>query len=344
MTLKAVLCGCGAMAKGWLRAIESHPDLQASIRICGLVDLNETAARTLADEFSLRDVVIGNDLEDVLTKTSPDVVFDVVIPDARFSVVATALAAGCHVLSEKPMAPSLKEAKTLIDLAADAGKIHAIVQNRRFIKGIRRLRRAVQDRVIGALTAIHCDFFLAPHFGGFREDMQNVLLLDMAIHTFDAARFVVDQDPLAVYCVEKNPAGSWYAHGASANAIFELSNDVVFTYRGSWCAEGERTSWESTWRLVGSEGMILWDGEGNFSASLAGTDNGLLRGASSVNVSEIVDEEQTQGHASVLLSFLRAIENGTAPETVSSDNIKSLAMVMGAIESARTGQRVPIEI
>ncbi|MGV1915997.1 Gfo/Idh/MocA family protein [Rhizobium sp. 22-785-1] len=344
MTLKAVLCGCGAMAKGWLRAIESHPDLQASIRICGLVDLNETAARTLADEFSLRDVVIGNDLEDVLTKTSADVVFDVVIPAARFSVVATALAAGCHVLSEKPMAPSLKEAKTLIDLAADAGKIHSIVQNRRYIRGIRRLRRAVQDRVIGALTAIHCDFFLAPHFGGFREDMQNVLLLDMAIHTFDAARFVADQDPLAVYCVEKNPAGSWYAHGASANAIFELSNDVVFTYRGSWCAEGERTSWESTWRLVGSEGMILWDGEGNFSASLAGTDNGLLRGASSVNVSEIVDEEQTQGHASVLLSFLRAIENGTAPETVSSDNIKSLAMVMGAIESARTGQRVPIEI
>ncbi len=332
------------MAKGWLRAIESHPDLQASIRICGLVDLNETAARTLADEFSLRDVVIGNDLEDVLTKTSADVVFDVVIPAARFSVVATALAAGCHVLSEKPMAPSLKEAKTLIDLAADAGKIHAIVQNRRFIRGIRRLRRAVQDGVIGTLTAIHCDFFLAPHFGGFREDMHNVLLLDMAIHTFDAARFVVDQDPLAVYCLEKNPAGSWYAHGASANAIFELSNDVVFTYRGSWCAEGERTSWESTWRLVGSEGMILWDGEGNFSASLAGTDNGLLRGASSVNVSETVDEEQTQGHVSVLLSFLRAIENGTVPETVSSDNIKSLAMVMGAIESARTGRRVPIEI
>ncbi|WP_296039150.1 Gfo/Idh/MocA family oxidoreductase [uncultured Agrobacterium sp.] len=344
MTLNAVLCGCGAMAKGWLRAIESHPDLQASIRICGLVDLNETAARTLADEFSLRDVVIGNDLEDVLTKTSPDVVFDVVIPDARFSVVATALAAGCHVLSEKPMAPSLKEAKTLIDLAADAGKIHSIVQNRRYIRGIRRLRRAVQDRVIGALTAIHCDFFLAPHFGGFREEMHNVLLLDMAIHTFDAARFVADQDPLAVYCVEKNPAGSWYAHGASANAIFELSNDVVFTYRGSWCAEGERTSWESTWRLVGSEGMILWDGEDNFSASVAGAEEGLLRGASSVNVSEIADEEQTQGHASVLLSFLRAIENGTAPETVSSDNIKSLAMVMGAIESARTGQRVPIEI
>ena len=39
-------------------------------------------------------------------------------------------------------------------------------------------------------------------------------------------------------------------------------------------------------------------------------------------------------------AFLDAIDNGAAPETVLDDNISSLAMVMGAIESARTGQRV----
>ena len=37
-------------------------------------------------------------------------------------------------------------------------------------------------------------------------------------------------------------------------------------------------------------------------------------------------------------------ETGRPPETVSSDNIKSLAMVFAAIESARTGQRVPITV
>jgi predicted dehydrogenase len=172
-------------------------------------------------------------------------------------VVEAGLEAGCHVLSEKPLAASMEEAATLVELAKKSGKIHAVVQNRRFVAGIRRLRRALQDGVIGDLTAIHCDFFLGPHFGGFREEMRNVLLLDMAIHTFDAARFVANEKPLSVFCVEKNPAGSWYAHGASANAIFEFSNDVVFTYRGSWCAEGERTSWEARWRLIGSKGMIL---------------------------------------------------------------------------------------
>jgi predicted dehydrogenase len=42
--------------------------------------------------------------------------------------------------------------------------------------------------------------------------------------------------------------------------------------------------------------------------------------------------------------FIAAIENGSEPETVGTDNIKSLAMVLGAIESAETGRRVPISI
>ncbi|MDO3444875.1 Gfo/Idh/MocA family protein [Agrobacterium sp. V1] len=342
MTFNAVLCGCGAMAKGWLRAIQSTPEIAGAIRIAGLVDLNEGTARALAEEFGLVDAVIGTDLREVLAQTKADILFDVVIPQARFAVVAAGIEAGCHVLSEKPLAASMEEAASLVELAKNAGKVHAVVQNRRFVAGIRRLRRALEDGIIGDLTAIHCDFFLGPHFGGFREEMKNVLLLDMAIHTFDAARFVANEKPLSVFCVEKNPAGSWYAHGASANAIFEFSNDVVFTYRGSWCAEGERTSWEARWRLIGSKGMILWDGEDGFSASVAGDEQGLLRGFTTVNVSDTVSERDTRGHASVILSFLESIRTGRMPETASFDNINSLAMVIGAIESARLGQRVSI--
>ncbi|KIV66238.1 Small Molecule Metabolism [Rhizobium sp. UR51a] len=330
------------MAKGWLRAIQSSPEIAGEIRIAGLVDLNEGTARALAEEFALTGAVIGTDLRAVLAETRADILFDIVIPQARFAVVEAGLAAGCHVLSEKPLAASMEEAATLVELAKKAGRIHAVVQNRRFVSGIRRLRRTLEEGVIGELTAIHCDFFLGPHFGGFREEMKNVLLLDMAIHTFDAARFVANEKPLSVFCVEKNPAGSWYAHGASANAIFEFSNDVVFTYRGSWCAEGERTSWEARWRLIGSKGMILWDGEDGFSASVAGNEQGLLRGFKTVNVFDVVSDKDTRGHASVILSFLGSMRTGEMPETASFDNINSLAMVMGAIESARLGQRVSI--
>jgi len=192
------------------------------------------------------------------------------------------------------------------------------------------------------LTGIHCDFFLAPHFGGFREEMDNVLLLDMAIHTFDAARFVADKVPQSVYCLETNPRGSWYTHGASANAVFQFSDDVVFTYRGSWCAEGKRTSWESQWRLTGTKGMLTWDGDEAFEATVAGSAPGLLHGSQPVDVPMPDHDEETHGHASVIASFIAAIKTGKRPETVSSDNIHSLAMVLGAIESAKIGQRVDI--
>ncbi|MEN3149177.1 Gfo/Idh/MocA family oxidoreductase [Neorhizobium sp. IRAMC:178] len=342
MTYKVVLCGCGAMAKGWVRALQSTPKLRQALTVVGLVDLDVSVAQALAAEFSLQSVSVGSDLAAVLTETGADIVFDVVIPAARHSVVKAALSHGCHVLSEKPMANSMEEAADLIRAAEAAGRIHSVVQNRRFISGVRRMRRFVESGAIGEITAIHCDFFIAPHFGGFRERMDNVLLLDMAIHTFDAARFVSGKTPLSVYCLETNPPGSWYAHGASANAVFQFSDEVVFTYRGSWCAEGQRTSWESEWRIVGSHGMLTWDGEDAFRASVAGSDSGLLRGATPIEVLPPAREEETHGHASVIADFLSAIETGGVPETAGQDNIKSLAMVFGAIESARSRQTIDL--
>jgi len=56
-------------------------------------------------------------------------------------------------------------------------------------------------------------------------------------------------------------------------------------------------------------------------------------------VPQPVNEAQTHGHASVIADFLNAIQSGAKPETVSNDNINSLAMVFAAIESARTRQR-----
>jgi len=332
------------MAHGWMRALKTTPGLADAITIVGLVDLDRSVARSLAEAFDLTDAVVGTDLDRVLEETGADLLFDVVVPVARKAVVATGLKHGCHVLSEKPMATSLEDARELIALAETAGRMHAVVQNRRFISGIRRMRRFVEGGAIGELTGVHCDFFIAPHFGGFREQMDNVLLLDMAIHTFDAARFVSGKRPLSAYCLETNPAGSWYAHGASANAIFKFSDDVAFTYRGSWCAEGRRTSWESAWRLVGSKGMLTWDGEEAFEATVVGTGEGLLRGHRPIDVPPAPREEETHGHASVIADFLNATRSGRPPETAGFDNIKSLAMVFGAIESARTGQPVAIQV
>lgn len=330
------------MSRGWLKAIAGAPELASRISIAGLVDLDRGAALGLAEEFGLSDAVIGTDLDVVLDQVRPELLFDVVIPAARQGVVASGLAHGCHVLSEKPMATSLASARELIGLAEKAGRVHAVVQNRRFVPGVRRIRRFIDSGAIGELTGVHCDFFIGAHFGGFREEMENVLLLDMAIHTLDAARFMSGKTPLAVYCQENNPRGSWYSHGAAANAIFELSDDVVFTYRGAWSAEGANTSWESNWRFVCTKGTLLWDGADGFIANRVASDSGFLRELEPVPVPELDDTGKVEGHASVIAEFISAIAAGRDPETVSTDNIKSLAMVFAAIESARTRQRVEI--
>jgi predicted dehydrogenase len=329
------------MAKGWLKALADAPELKGRVEVVGLVDLDRAAAERLKSEFGLS-AQTGTDLDAMLTATRPDLLFDVVVPSARRDVVLTGLRHGCHVLTEKPMAASLAEARELVAAARAAGRIHAVVQNRRYIDGVRRIRETIASGALGELTALHADFFIGAHFGGFREQMQDVLLLDMAIHTLDAARFMSGKDPVAVYAHESNPHGSWYAHGAAANAIFEFADDVVFTYRGSWVAEGATTSWESSWRVIGTIGTLLWDGADSFQLKQVADNSGFLRPLQDAAVSPPPHPSQTHGHASVIAEFLDAVATGRQPETAGPDNIKSLAMVFAAIESARTRQRVLI--
>lgn len=337
---RAVLAGCGSMARGWIEATRTGA-LAGRVAIAGLVDIDEAAARALRDKFGL-DVPVGTDLAAMLADTSPDIVFDVVVPAARRNVVATGLAHGCHVLSEKPMAASLDEARDILDLARAAGRMQAVVQNRRYIPGVRRIQQTLASGSLGEVTALHADFFIGAHFGGFRDLMRNVLLLDMAIHTFDAARCMSGKDARAVYCHESNPRGSWYTHGAAATAIFEMDDDVTFTYRGSWAAEGANTSWESSWRIIGTRGTLLWDGHDRFEAHVVAGDEGFHRPLATIEVPPPPDLARTLGHASVIAAFLDAVETSTPPETVGTDNIRSLAMVFGAIESARTKTRQTI--
>ena len=73
---------------------------------------------------------------------------------------------------------------------------------------------------IGDLVAVHSDFFIGAHFGGFRDVMDHVLILDMTIHSFDQVRFITGRNAERVYCHEWTPRHSWHKHGPSASAIF----------------------------------------------------------------------------------------------------------------------------
>ena len=327
------------MAGAWLNAAKEV----GGVDLVGFVDIREEAARKRSQDAGVTDAVVGTDLATVLKQTKPDAVFDCTVPEAHVKVTLTALEHGCHVLGEKPLADSMEHARQMVAAAQRTGKVYAVIQNRRYIPSIRRVRRVIESGAIGDLTTLNCDFFLGPHFGGFREQMQHVLLLDMAIHTFDAARFIAGADAVAVYCREWNPPGSWFSHGASAVAIFEMSNGVVYTYRGSWCAQGVSTSWECDWRLLGSRGSAVWDGAEKFRAQQSTGEVEWVDKMRDVEWTPQADDK-SGGHAGLIREFVECVRTGQTPETVCTDNIKSLAMVFGAIESAESGKRVEIKL
>jgi predicted dehydrogenase len=339
--VNAVLVGCGAMSKTWLEAAAET----AGLTITGLVDIDERRASARAGEFGLRDAIIGTDLDAVLGRAPAEIVFDVVVPEARRDVALTAFRHNCHLLTQKPLADTRANALEILTAAKRADRIHAVVQNRRYVANVRRIHRFLESGSIGAPTSVHCDFFVAPHFGGFREEMRHVLLLDMAIHTFDAARYMVNGEPRSVYCQEWEPKNSWYREGSSASAIFEMADGAVFTYRGSWCAEGLRTSWEGAWRIVGEHGSLIWDGFDDLRAEItSGVREGVLEVPKAVAVPELDARDRIDGHRGVIQDFVAAVRDGGTPETAGSDNIKSFAMVLSAIESAEAGRRVEITV
>jgi len=336
--LTVVLTGCGKMSGAWLKAALELP----GVTVTGLVDVNEEAARGRAAEFGLADAVIGTQLGAVLGEVRPDIVFDCTVPEAHTDVTLEALRYGCHVLGEKPMADSIENARRAIAAAQVAGKLYAVMQNRRYDRRIRRLRAFLESGAIGPLTTLHSDFFIGAHFGGFRDHMEHVLLLDMAIHTFDMARFISGADPVSVYCKEWNPAGSWYDHHASAVAVFEMTGGIVYTYRGSWASEGLKTSWEAEWRGIGRKGSVTWDGFDAFRAEAVAETGEFMSRVESVELPEPPEGTKEGGHRGLIHDFIRCVRTGDTPETVCTDNIKSLAMVFGAIESAQAHREVEV--
>ncbi len=173
--------------------------------------------------------------------------------------------------------------------------------------------------------------------------MASPLLVDMAIHTFDQARFISGADPLTVYCHEFNPPGSWYAGNAMAICIFEMSDGSVFDYRGSWCAEGAPTSWEAAWRVTGERGTAMWDGQGEpFAEVVADKDQTGKFVQDYERFSGKTVEMKHTFHHGCLDEMFAALDENRKPETDCSDNLYSMAMVLAALESAKTGNKVRI--
>lgn len=336
MTLrKVVLVGAGGMGKVWGANLR---DCEAT-QVVGWVDINRAAAASAVEDLKLKDAVAGDDLGAALATLKPDFVVDVTVPQAHHQVTIQALQAGVAVLGEKPMADSMQHAREMVRASEQSGALYMVSQNRRYSVQIATFQNLVRNHIGGA-GILNSDFYIGAHFGGFRDRMPSPLILDMAIHTFDQARFITGADPLSVFCEEFNPSWSWFDGDASASALFTMSGGLRYTYRGSWCAEGLHTSWESEWRAAGSKGSAKWNGGDEIVAEAVTRSGGFHS-----EVERLTPEPVSMPHTDIAASlrdFLNALDSGQTPMGECHDNIKSLAMVFGCVESSKRGQRVSI--
>lgn len=335
MNLAAVVVGAGNISNLWFPALTAE-----NVRVPAVVDIRLEAARAQIERYQL-EADASTDLVQTLTRVRPDFVVDLTVPEAHCTVTTTALRAGCHVIGEKPMAATMDEARAMVRAAQETGRVYMVSQTRRWDPKHAAVRHGVLAGTIGPGTTINCDFYLGGHFTGFRTEMPSPLLVDMAVHHFDMARFMSGTDPVSVYAYEFSPRGSWFKGNAAATCIFEMTGGVVFTYRGSWCSEGFSTGWNGSWRIVGERGTIIYERDEDPYCQVVAENTGFQRPVANAPLPlPAMDATAWRG---ALCEMLEYLHSGRRPQTECYDNIKSLAMVIASVESSRVGQRVRVE-
>ena len=311
--IRVVLAGAGSMGQAWLAAIAADPE----VNLAGVVDLDLDSARRAAPGLP-----VGTDVAAVAAETGAEAVINVTVPAAHHPVTTAALFAGLPVLGEKPVADTVAQALSLAAAAEASGRLFMVSQSRRWNPQLFRLR--AMAAALGPIGTASTEFFRAPHFGGFREQMAQPLLVDMAIHAFDAARFLLGADPVTVSCQTWNPPWSWYAGDAEAAAVFEMTGGARYVYHGSWCAPGADTSWNGSWRVSGAQGTATWDGDHDPAGP------------------PVPPSDAPEGIGGALRVFAAALSSGETPMGEVHENILSLAMVEAAVRSS--AERRPILI
>lgn len=327
-----VVIGAGGMGRAWIATVLGN---QAA-RLVGVADVlagaAERAVAEVVPEEHRAEIITGTDALEVARRSGAEAVIDVTVPAAHHTVTADALHAGFPVLGEKPCAATLAEAVSLAGHAETTGKLFMISQSRRNNPHLHEARRLADE--LGGAGIVDTRFAKAPRFGGFRDEMAHPLIVDMAIHAFDAGRVLVDGRPVSVTATSYNPSWSWYAGDAAATVAITYDSGAVHTYSGSWCSPGDETSWNGDWHLSCERGSVRWDGEEPPTAYP-------------------VEAEAVRGRApgpadrweldASLWEFCAALRGGPVPDSEVHANVWTQAIVEAAVRAADTGRRVLLD-
>ena len=198
------------------------------------------------------------DLDAALANKDDTVYFDSASTGLRPSLIRRAIAAGKHIYTEKPVAPTVTEALDLYRAAEAAGVKHGVVQDKLFLPGLLKLRTLIDSGYFGRILSVRGEFGYWVFEGdwqaaqrpswNYRKEDDGGIIVDMLCHW----RYVLDNlfgSVEAVSCLGAthipkrwDENGKAYAATAddAAYATFQLAGGVIAQINSSWTTRVRR--------------------------------------------------------------------------------------------------------
>lgn len=191
--MKYALIGCGRISPNHIAAAKAN-----GLTFAGICDIQQQNMQDKVIKFGLDSVPQYTDYKELLEKEKPQLVAVCTESGKHAAIALECMRAGCHVIIEKPMALSIKDADAIVKLAKEMNvKVCASHQNR-FNKSIQKIRDAVERNRFGRLfygTAHirwcrdRAYYACAPWRGTWEQD--GGALMNQCIHNIDLLRWMM---------------------------------------------------------------------------------------------------------------------------------------------------------
>ncbi len=277
----------------------------------------------------------GTSLSEALADPETDAVYISTTNEKHLAEAMAAIAAGKHVLCEKPLAMTPDEAVQMVRAAQVAGVTFATNHHLRCSGSHRAIRDLIRAGRIGRVLSVRLfhAVHLPPHLQGWRIDNPAAgggVIPDITVHDADVTRFLLDEDPVSVVA-QMNASGMGQGVEDSVMSVWAMpSGAMVFSH-------------ESFTHPFAGSGLEVHGTEGSIFARGVMTQRPVgevelitARG------SETVPYSVADLYATGVAEFVAAVQGKGQPAATGADGVKSLTIALAVREAARTGQRQTI--
>src|SRR5689334_19313144 len=184
--LRVAVVGCGVGRSH----VQAYTELSSQYDVVAVCDLDEAKAKTVAEEFSVPNVY--TDYSKLCRMDNLDVIDLSTPPFLHFAQIQEGLAAGKHIICEKPLVASLKEIDQLEVAQQQAGKILMPIFQYRFGNGLQKLKLLKDKGLTGEAFVStvetawrrRAEYYAVPWRGKWQTEIGGTLT-GHALHTHD---------------------------------------------------------------------------------------------------------------------------------------------------------------